>query len=102
MNPERLLLVLPIRQVMPRASLASLACLTFALLERMLDAQCVDGIIVAVPTPLHCKVALTAIRRGIAVLIEKPITEHPGEAAELIADSPINWRQNSCRASSPP
>jgi predicted dehydrogenase len=51
----------------------------------MLDAQAVDGIIVAVPTPLHCKVALTAIRRGVAVLIEKPITQHPAEAAELIA-----------------
>ena len=57
----------------------------FRFLENMLDAECVDGIIVAVPTPLHCKVALTAIRRGIAVLIEKPITEHPSEAAELIA-----------------
>jgi predicted dehydrogenase len=57
----------------------------FRSLEDLLDAQCVDGIIVAVPTPLHCKVALTAIRRGIAVLIEKPITEHPSEAAELIA-----------------
>lgn len=58
-------------------------------LENMLDAQLVDGIIVAVPTPLHCKVALTAIRRGIPVLIEKPITEHPAEATELIetADS---------------
>src|SRR4030095_2508243 len=37
----------------------------FRFLEDLLDAQCVDGIIVAVPTPLHCKVALTAIRRGI-------------------------------------
>ncbi|MCK1281832.1 Gfo/Idh/MocA family oxidoreductase [Bradyrhizobium sp. 61] len=54
-------------------------------LENMLDAQRVDGIIVAVPTPLHCKVALTAIRRGIAVLIEKPIAEHPAEVTELIA-----------------
>ena len=57
----------------------------FRSLEDMLDAQSVDGIILAVPTPLHCKVALTAIRRGIAVLIEKPITEHPVEATELIA-----------------
>lgn len=56
----------------------------FRSLENMLDAQRVDGIIVAVPTQLHCKVALTAIQRGIAVLIEKPITEHPVEAAELI------------------
>ncbi len=53
-------------------------------LEDMLDAQRVDGIIVAVPTQLHREVALTAIRRGIAVLIEKPITEHPDDAAALI------------------
>jgi predicted dehydrogenase len=53
-------------------------------LEDMLDAQRVDGIIVAVPTPLHRDVALTAVRSGIAVLIEKPITEHPAEATELI------------------
>ncbi|MBV8917571.1 Gfo/Idh/MocA family protein [Bradyrhizobium sp.] len=57
----------------------------FRSLEDMLDAQRADGIIVAVPTPLHCKVALTAIRRGIAVLIEKPIAKHPAEATELIA-----------------
>jgi predicted dehydrogenase len=54
-------------------------------LERMLDAESVDGVIVAVPTPLHREVALTAIRQGVAVLIEKPITEHPAEVADLIA-----------------
>lgn len=53
-------------------------------LEEMLDAESVDGIVVAVPTQLHRKVALVAIKRGISVLIEKPITEHPAEASELI------------------
>jgi predicted dehydrogenase len=53
-------------------------------LECMLDANSVDGIIVAVPTQLHREVAMTAIQRGVSVLIEKPITEHPAEVSELI------------------
>jgi len=54
-------------------------------LEEMLDSQHVDGIIVAVPTQLHRDIALSIVERGIHVLIEKPITAQPGEAAELIA-----------------
>jgi predicted dehydrogenase len=56
----------------------------YSCVEDMLDAQRIDGIIIAVPTKLHFEVALTAIKRGIPVLIEKPITDHPDEAAELI------------------
>jgi predicted dehydrogenase len=53
--------------------------------EEMLDSQDVDGIIVAVPTQLHRDIALSIIERGIHVLIEKPITAQPDEAAELIS-----------------
>jgi predicted dehydrogenase len=54
-------------------------------LDQMLDAQELDGVIIAVPTQLHRDVAMSAVRRGLPVLIEKPIAAEPCEAEELIA-----------------
>jgi len=44
----------------------------------------VDAVSIAVPTCLHHRVALGFLRRGIHVLIEKPIAERIPEATELI------------------
>jgi predicted dehydrogenase len=43
----------------------------------------VDAVSLAVPTPLHYEYALTCIRHGVHVLIEKPITETLEQAAKL-------------------
>ena len=64
---------------------AELGVRHYSSLEKMLDSQEVDGIIIAVPTQLHRDIAIAAIARGVPVLIEKPITAQPSEAAELIA-----------------
>lgn len=53
-------------------------------LETLLERQKVDGVIIAAPTQLHRDIAMIAIAHGVSVLIEKPITVLPGEAAELI------------------
>jgi predicted dehydrogenase len=45
----------------------------------------VDAVTVAVPTELHQAIALPFLERGIAVLVEKPITRTVAEAATLIA-----------------
>jgi predicted dehydrogenase len=45
----------------------------------------VDAVTVAVPTALHREVALPFLERGIAVLVEKPMTQSLAEADELIA-----------------
>ena len=45
----------------------------------------IDAAVVVVPTPSHHRVALEALRRGVHLLIEKPITATLAEADELIA-----------------
>jgi predicted dehydrogenase len=45
----------------------------------------VDAVTIAVPTELHHEVAMPFLRRGTAVLVEKPMTRTLAEADELIA-----------------
>src|SRR5262245_42151704 len=45
----------------------------------------VDAISIAVPTPLHHRVASEFLQHGVHVLVEKPITTTVAEAAELVA-----------------
>jgi predicted dehydrogenase len=45
----------------------------------------VDAVTVAVPTELHCEVAMPFLERGISVLVEKPMTRTLDEARDLIA-----------------
>ena len=45
----------------------------------------IDAVTLAVPTASHHAVALPLLRRGISVLVEKPIAQSVGEADELIA-----------------
>jgi UDP-N-acetylglucosamine 3-dehydrogenase len=50
----------------------------------MLDSVELDAVIVAVPTTRHFQVAMAAIRRGVSVLVEKPIAATIVEAQELV------------------
>ena len=45
----------------------------------------VEAVTVAVPTPAHAEVGLRALRRGIPVLMEKPLAVTLAEADALIA-----------------
>ena len=45
----------------------------------------VDAVTIAAPTHLHHDIALTCIRQGIHVLVEKPIASTPAEGHEIIA-----------------
>jgi predicted dehydrogenase len=44
----------------------------------------IDIAVVAVPTPAHCAVASALMKRGISVLIEKPMASTPPEARTLV------------------
>ncbi len=44
----------------------------------------VDAVSIATPTPLHFPIAHDCLAQGIHVLLEKPVTETPAEARELI------------------
>lgn len=45
----------------------------------------VDAVAIAAPTELHHQIALPFLERGVAVLVEKPMTRTLGEADALIA-----------------
>jgi UDP-N-acetylglucosamine 3-dehydrogenase len=46
-----------------------------------------DAVVIAAPTTTHLPLALAAVERGIAVLVEKPLAATPAEADELVAAS---------------
>lgn len=52
--------------------------------EELLDAA-PDGLVVATPDGLHAPQAVEACRRGIAVLVEKPVADSVAAACELAA-----------------
>jgi predicted dehydrogenase len=47
----------------------------------------VEAVTVAVPTPAHAEVGIRAVRRGVAVLMEKPLAATLAEADDLIAEA---------------
>ena len=53
----------------------------------MLDANPVDGVILATPNALHAEGALAAIARGVPVLIEKPLATSVEESMRIVAAS---------------
>src|SRR3954471_22150683 len=54
-------------------------------LEWVIDHLRPDAAIAAVPTARHHEVALTLLRRGIHVLVEKPIASTVEEGEEMVA-----------------
>lgn len=47
----------------------------------------VEAVTVAVPTPAHAEVGLRALKRGVPVLMEKPLAATLAEADDLIAEA---------------
>ena len=62
---------------------SKLGARTFATLDALLDE--VDALVVAVPTNAHEEVAIAALERGTAVLIEKPIAPTLDAADRILA-----------------
>ena len=53
--------------------------------EELLDSGLVDGVIIATPHYFHVPIAMEAIKRGIHVLVEKPIAVQKSQAEEFVA-----------------
>lgn len=52
--------------------------------KKLLASEALDGVIIATPTSLHKKVALNFIKRGINVLVEKPLAKSTKETNSII------------------
>ena len=55
--------------------------------DEMLDREKLDAVVVAVPTGLHLEAGLSVLRRGVHVLIEKPIAAGLEEGRRLVAEA---------------
>jgi predicted dehydrogenase len=63
---------------------AALGCPTVDDLDELFDLG-VDAVSIAAPTHLHRDLALTAIRRGVHVMVEKPIGSNVEEGRAIVA-----------------
>jgi predicted dehydrogenase len=61
-----------------------LNCRTFADYAKMLEEADLDAVVVATPTHLHMPHAVAALRRGIHVLLEKPMARDAREALTIL------------------
>ena len=59
-----------------------------------------DAVVIAAPTTAHVPLALAAIERGIAVLVEKPLAATPDEADAIVAAAPRRRASRSRSATS--
>jgi len=66
------------------AALQAPGVLSFSDSLAMIGEQRLDAVIVATPTTLHHSVAMAAIGRGAAVLVEKPLAGTVAEARDLV------------------
>jgi UDP-N-acetylglucosamine 3-dehydrogenase len=57
----------------------------YSSIEKMIDAAGLDAMSIAVPTSYHEAVAVAAMERGIAVLVEKPLAGDGAAARRIIA-----------------
>ena len=60
----------------------------FGSLDALLDAECCDAVLIATPTMDHVSAAKSAARRGLHVLLEKPIAMSVGQSQALIDEIP--------------
>ncbi len=65
------------------AAVAASGAPAFAEPEAMLEQAGLDAVVIAAPTTFHLPLALAAIDRGIAVLVEKPLAATPEEGLRV-------------------
>jgi UDP-N-acetylglucosamine 3-dehydrogenase len=56
----------------------------------MLAEADLDAVVIAAPTTSHLHLTLTALERGIAVLVEKPLAATPAEADRIVAAAAVD------------
>jgi len=79
---SRLVAVVDARAEVRDRVAAELGCRAVPDYREILDQ--VDAVSIATPTPLHFPIAEECLRRGVHVLVEKPVTETPEQARSLI------------------
>ncbi len=68
-----------------RAAAAPAEARVFGGLDELIAADVADAVVLAVPTPLHHGLTISALEGGLHVLVEKPIAGSLDDATEMIA-----------------
>ena len=71
------------------AAIAATGAQAFAEPLALLAEADLDAVVIAAPTTTHLPLALAAIERGIAVLVEKPLAATPDEADRIVAAASV-------------
>jgi len=58
---------------------------TFASCEEMIRSGAIDALVIATPHFLHTTIGMDALKNGIHIMVEKPISAHKADAERLIA-----------------
>ncbi len=58
---------------------------TFATVEEMMDSGAIDAIVIATPHFLHTTIGIEALKKGLHVMVEKPVSAHKADAERLFA-----------------
>ena len=66
---------------------------TFASCEEMIRSGEIDALIVATPHFLHTTIGIDALKNGLHVMVEKPISAHKADAERLIAVAQAHPKQ---------
>jgi predicted dehydrogenase len=85
LNDVRLVGIYDLDSARARKIAGELRTVAFGDMDELLDE--VEAVTVAVPTPAHAEVGIRALRRGVPVLMEKPLAATLAEADDLIAEA---------------
>ncbi len=66
---------------------------TFASAEEMIRSKVIDAIVIATPHFLHTTLGIDALKNGLHIMVEKPISAHKADAERLIATAKEHPKQ---------
>lgn len=66
---------------------------TFASAEEMIRSKEIDALVIATPHFLHTTLGIDALKNGLHVMVEKPISAHKADAERLIAVAQAHPKQ---------
>src|SRR5687767_12605210 len=58
---------------------------TYASVDEMMNSGDIDAIVIATPHYLHTTIGMDALRKGLHVMVEKPVSAHKADAERLFA-----------------
>jgi UDP-N-acetylglucosamine 3-dehydrogenase len=79
-----LVAVADVNQEAARSVADRFGCKFYNNFESLLDNESIDAVSIAVPTSYHRQIAILALKRGIATLVEKPLADTRDAALDII------------------